>query len=102
MTEIKYTIVYCVFVKTFVIFYYGSGTVINYLSGSTFLTSDGSRYGYGSTRQNVTIPTVPVPQHWTPLSIETIDTRHRKTIDTICRKNFRRPFPFLFSIKRKF
>jgi hypothetical protein len=42
------------FVRTFVIpFYYGSGTVINHGSGS------------GSTRQKVTVPTipVPVPQH---------------------------------------
>jgi hypothetical protein len=40
----------------------GSGTVIKYGSGSDFLTS----YGSGSTRQKVTIPTVPVPvpQHW--------------------------------------
>ncbi len=40
----------------------GSGTVINYRygSGSDFLTS----YGSGSTSQKVTVPTVPVPQHW--------------------------------------
>ncbi len=38
----------------------GSGTVINYGSGSDFLTS----YGSGSTSQKVTVPTVPVPQHW--------------------------------------
>ncbi len=38
----------------------GSGTVINYGSGSDFLTS----YGSGSTRQKVTVPTVPVPQHY--------------------------------------
>jgi hypothetical protein len=37
----------------------GSGTVINYRSGSDFLT----RYGSGSTSQKVTVPTVPVPQH---------------------------------------
>jgi hypothetical protein len=37
----------------------GSGTVINYGSGSEFLTS----YGSGSTRQKVTVPAVPVPQH---------------------------------------
>ncbi len=36
---------------------YGSGTVINYGSGSDFLTS----YGSGSTSQKVTVPTVPVP-----------------------------------------
>ena len=43
----------------------GSGTVINYGSGSgsDFLTSYGSGYGSGSTSQNVTVPTVPVPQH---------------------------------------
>ncbi len=40
----------------------GSGTVINYGSGSDFLTSFGS--GSGSTSQKVTVPTVPVPQHW--------------------------------------
>jgi hypothetical protein len=39
----KYTILYCVFVRTFVIpFYYGFGTIINYGSGSNFLTSYGS------------------------------------------------------------
>jgi hypothetical protein len=47
-----------------------SGTVINYGSGSDFLTSYGSGYGSGSgsTSQKVTVPTVPVPvpvpQHW--------------------------------------
>jgi hypothetical protein len=40
----------------------GSGTVINYGSGSDFLTNYGS--GSGSTSQKVTVPTVPVPQHW--------------------------------------
>jgi hypothetical protein len=41
----------------------GSGTVpvINYGSGSDFLTSYGSGYGSGSTSQKVTVPTVPVP-----------------------------------------
>jgi hypothetical protein len=69
MKEIKYTILYCVFVRTFVIpFYYSPGIVINYDSGSNFLTSYGS--GSGSTRQKVTgtVPTVlvpvPVPQHF--------------------------------------
>ncbi len=44
----------------------GSGTVINYGSGSDFLTSYGYGSGSGSTRQKVTVPTVPVPvpQHW--------------------------------------
>ncbi len=48
----------------------GSGTVINYGSGSDFLTSYGSGYGSGFTSQKVTVPTVsvpvPVPQHWYP------------------------------------
>ena len=39
----------------------GSGTVINYGSGSDFLPSYGSGYGSGSTCQKVTVPTVPVP-----------------------------------------
>ncbi len=39
----------------------GSRTVINYGSGSDFLTSYGSGYGSGSTSQKVTVPTVPVP-----------------------------------------
>jgi hypothetical protein len=45
-----------------VIYSFGSGTVINYgsCSGSTFLTN----YGSGSASQKVTVPTVPVPQHW--------------------------------------
>ncbi len=44
----------------------GSGTVpvINYGSGSDFLTSYGS--GSGSTGQKVTVPTVPVPQRFVP------------------------------------
>ncbi len=50
--------------RTFVIpFYYGSGTIINYGSGSEFLPRYGSGSGSGSTRQKVTVP-VPVPQHW--------------------------------------
>jgi hypothetical protein len=40
----------------------GSGTEIYYGSGSDFLPSYGS--GSGSTSQKVTVPTVPVPQHW--------------------------------------
>jgi hypothetical protein len=41
----------------------GSGTVINYGSGSDFLTSYGFDSGSdsGSTSQKFTIPTVPVP-----------------------------------------
>jgi hypothetical protein len=42
----------------------GSGTVINYGSGSDFLMS----YVSGSTRQKVTVSTVPVPQHCRPVS----------------------------------
>ncbi len=37
----------------------GFGNVINYGSGSDFLTS----YGSGSVSQKVTVATVPVPQH---------------------------------------
>ncbi len=39
----------------------GAGTLINYGSGSDFLTSYGSGSGSGSTSQKVTAPTVPVP-----------------------------------------
>jgi hypothetical protein len=39
----------------------GSGTVINYSSGSDFLPSYGSGSGSGSTSQKVTVLTVPVP-----------------------------------------
>jgi hypothetical protein len=70
MKEIKDTILcVCVCVRTFVIpFYYGSGNVINYGSGSDFLTSYGSGSGSGSTRQKVTVPAVPVTTlHTTPL-----------------------------------
>ncbi len=46
----------------------GSGSVINYGSGSDFLTSYSSGSGFGSKSQKVTVPTVPVPvpvpQHW--------------------------------------
>jgi hypothetical protein len=44
--------------------------IINYGSGSDFLTSYGSGYGSGSTSQKVTVPTVPVPvpQHWAGVS----------------------------------
>jgi hypothetical protein len=40
----------------------------NFITSSDFLTS----YGSGSTRQKVTVPTVPVPvpQHWRPGSVE--------------------------------
>jgi len=39
----------------------GSVTVINYGSGSDFLTSHGSGSGFGSTSQKVTVPTFPFP-----------------------------------------
>jgi hypothetical protein len=55
MKAIKNTILYCMFVRTFVI-PFCSGTVINYGSGSDLLIN----YGFGSTRQK---NTVPVPQH---------------------------------------
>jgi hypothetical protein len=43
MMEFKNTILYCVVLRTFVIpFYYGSGTVNSYGSGSNILTSYGS------------------------------------------------------------
>jgi hypothetical protein len=44
----------------------GSGTVINYGSGSDFIESYryGSGSGSGSTSQKVTVPTVPVPQRF--------------------------------------
>ncbi len=47
----------------------GSGTEINYGSGSDFLTNYGS--GSSSTSQKDTVPTVPVqvPQHWFLLTI---------------------------------
>jgi hypothetical protein len=44
----------------------GSGTVINYGSGSDFLTSYGSRSGSGSTSKKVTVP-VPQLCHFLPL-----------------------------------
>jgi hypothetical protein len=72
MKEIKYTILYCVFVRTFVLpFYYGSGNVINYGSGSDFMTS----YGSGSTRQKVTVPTVLV--HNTDSNTDLMHDRYR-------------------------
>jgi hypothetical protein len=47
MKKTKYTILYSVFVRTFVIlFYCGSGSVINYGSDSNFLKSYGSGSGY--------------------------------------------------------
>ena len=39
----------------------GSGSVINYGSGSDFLTSYSSGSGSGSKSQKVMVPTVPVP-----------------------------------------
>jgi hypothetical protein len=73
----------------------GSGTVINYGSGSDsdFLPSYGSGYGSGSTSQKVTVPTVPVPvpvpQHWfRPLFL---DDQRRQTLQIFCselKRNF--------------
>ena len=53
----------------------GSGSVINYGSGSDFLTSYSSCSGSGSKSQKVTVPTVPVPvpvpQHWIHQGVKT-------------------------------
>ncbi len=57
----------------------GFGPVINYGSGSDFLTN----YGSGSTSQNVTVPTVPVPQHW-PTDIRRL--RGSDATPFICRR----------------
>ena len=46
-------------------------------SGSDFLTSYGSGYGSGSTSQNVTVPTVPVPQRCHRLQQSTV---HKITV----------------------
>jgi hypothetical protein len=58
----------------------GSGTVINYGSGSDFLTSYGYGSGSGSTSQKVTVPTVPVPvpvpQHCSKYSNLNQNSRH--------------------------
>jgi len=51
--------VLCVSENFVIPIYDGSGTVINYGSGSDILTSSGS--GPGSTWQKVMVPTVPVP-----------------------------------------
>jgi hypothetical protein len=53
-------------IKYIILSSFGSGTVINYGSGSDFLTSYGSGSGSGSTSQKVTVPTVPfpVPPRW--------------------------------------
>jgi hypothetical protein len=63
----------------------GSGTIINYGSGSEFLTSYGS--GSSSTSQKVTVPTVPVPvpQHclkgtFTSFFKDKKSTRSHKTV----------------------
>ncbi len=74
----------------------GTGTVINYGSGSgsDFLPSYGSGYGSGSTSKKVTVPTVPVPvpQHCflgTKLFLQQSDwlggnSLHNKTKVRIC------------------
>ena len=62
MKDIKYTILYCVFVRIFMItFNYGSGTVINYGYGSASDLLKSYGYGSGFTRQKVPVL---VPQHW--------------------------------------
>jgi hypothetical protein len=58
---------------------FGSGTVINYGSGSDFLTSYGS--GSGSTSQKVTVPTVPVP---VPVPQHCLSTRVGETASLLC------------------
>jgi hypothetical protein len=74
LNEGKYSILYGVFVRTFVIpFYYGSETVIS----SDFLTSYGS--GSGSAQQTVTVP---VPQHcayMTLMKLQADVVRHNMT-----------------------
>ncbi len=56
----------------------GSGTVINYGSGSDFLLS--YRYGSGSTSQKVTVPTVPVPvpQRWSKEMVTNKPIKNKK------------------------
>ncbi len=58
----------------------GSGTVINYGSGSDFLTSYSS--GSGSTSQKVTVPTVPVPvpQHFFLSSKNDVNLPSKSTV----------------------
>jgi hypothetical protein len=63
----------------------GSGTVINYGSGSDFLTSYGSDSGSGSTSQKVTV-TVPVPV----------------PVPQRCQKNIHIVFPSISSVFRHF
>jgi hypothetical protein len=54
----------------------GSGTIINYGSGSDFLTCYGS--SSGSTSQKVTAPTVPVPQRCQQPHTECIPFHHQQ------------------------
>ncbi len=61
----------------------GSGTVINYGSGSDFLTSYGSGYGSGSTSQKVTAPTVPVPVP-VPQHCFNLKKKRARTVATMC------------------
>ncbi len=85
----------------------GSGTVINYGSGSEFLASYGS--GSGSTSQKVTVPTVPVPvpqhcpQHWLEVRLITwsgvriifrtgADSRHTRLWRSFCRRSVSQMF----------
>jgi hypothetical protein len=70
-----------------------SGTVINYGSGSDFLTSYGSGYGSGSTSQKVTVPTVPVPvpQHCMKVLFHLFYSSHRIRIDFVRSDQYLRP-----------
>ena len=67
------------------VIYYGSGTVINYGSGSEFSSS----YGSGSATQKVTVPTVPVPQ------LSRLTTQRKTASGSGCTVGFRPPLPHL-------
>ena len=74
----------------------GSGTVINYGSGSDFLTSYGSGYGSGSISQKVTVPTVPVPvpQHCLAQNVHFLILIQVQLQDYLLQKIFRMEFGF--------
>jgi hypothetical protein len=73
--ENKKTILHCVCENYCDSIYYSSGTVINYGTGSKFLSSYSS--SSRSATEKVTVLTVPVPQHWTKLI----------PLDVICEEN---------------
>ena len=58
----------------------GSGTVINYGSGSDFFTSNCS--GSGSSSQKVTVPTVPVPQHCFQWKVQRLHVLAKESLRT--------------------